>query len=121
MRLHVGLAATVATAVMAIGVSLAGCSGGHSAPGAKPTRSAPQSPPADDLASEVSKEAQTWFCCPPRERDPDVVVPRRDPMVELWTAAAPRGTAPQISLRFLRALQSGDELAAATELSAWGR
>jgi hypothetical protein len=42
-------------------------------------------------------------------------------MVELWTAPAPRGSGPQISLRFLRALQRGDELAAASELSAWGR
>ncbi|HVE95043.1 MAG TPA: hypothetical protein VNB24_08995 [Acidimicrobiales bacterium] len=73
----------------------------------------------------------------PRQAEPRVVVSaplavrtygvrqplgsRDDRLQTLLYADAPRGTGPEIALRFLRALQRGDDIGAARELFVYGR
>jgi hypothetical protein len=81
-------------------------------------------PPVNTRATTLPAPVQT----DPAELDPapgPEQTPYEDPQAralrDSWPATDPRGTMPQIALRFLRALQRGDDLAAERELSSPNR
>ena len=113
--------------VMAVALGLAGC-GDHGE--GRDTRAQQASASATPPAPETQPPATTRRTAdgerpeagPVARTAPErLPVPPRPPLSWLLLAEAPAGTGPEIALRFLRALQAGNDLAAARELSQAGR
>ena len=116
----------LAVAALSMAVAVAGCSTERERAAAvatlAPTVFGPSEPsadlssgtPVDDTAYSGSDEPTStddWFS--PSDDRPV--------LTQIWLADEPSGSGPQIALRFLRALQRHDDLAADRELYSWGR
>lgn len=119
-----------ALAALVAAVLLTGCA--PQAPALRPPRSATGA--ADVLARPVPDEPlPTEEPDPLDPPDPDEAAEERPDLrlddgfegmpllFRIWTASPPRGSGPQIALRFMQALQRGDDYAADRELDQFDR
>ncbi|HEV2889985.1 MAG TPA: hypothetical protein VGX28_06380 [Frankiaceae bacterium] len=105
------------TAVVLAAAAVACTHGNRPTPQAEPTTSAPVQPPVVIVA--VPEPEPTVDV--PAGTDVDLDIGEDKPIDGLAFAPDPTGTGPQIALRFLRALQRRDDIAAASTLTAIGR
>ena len=110
-------------ASLSLTVVLAGCS--DPAPSATATTTQPPqaAPTTDTDVANGGRDTQKSTGLP-TQAPSDIFThpdPEREQLRQLYLADHPTGTGPQIALRFLQALQDGQDLAAAHELYIFGR
>lgn len=129
-RAGVAFASLLAGAALAGGAGLLAAGGSHGSP--HDTSAAPLHAPsapveADPTASPALDADDSWSGLENAETDASVVddiqAPDYDlPVLEqVWLADQPPGTGPQIALRFVKAVQRRDDVAADRELYSFGR
>lgn len=116
-----------AVAGLVIALATTACSRGDDTPEVPPATAAPV-PPAVVVAipdlSDVVTEPTNAPTPSPSPTEDDAVGPRvtgNEALDDLFWVGDPKGTGPQIALRFLRAVQQRDYLAAARELNSRSR
>jgi hypothetical protein len=117
----VRLSLSASVAAMTAVLTLTGCGAGPN-PWSTPTSSAGA---RDHIATALVPLSPEKTAGPTPVAEPGSTAPSlwaELPILEqVWRADPPRGTGPEIALRFLRALQRGDDVAADRELYVFGR
>jgi hypothetical protein len=102
-----------ATAAAVIALALPGCSAGKSAPPPRPSPATAVATAAPVTSGDPHTEKSS------KQPSEEMIEPLR--LTGPWMDGPPRGDATQIALRFVQALQRGDDRAAVRELSLVGR
>jgi len=129
MRTQLATLARTTAMVIALGVTVAAC-GGSPSSNENAQRPAVNASAREPVEVEVLVPDAATCCRTTAEEDmPDAPIDEgiplvdheRTPLQRLFYAPSPKGNGPEIALRFLRALQRRDHLAAAHELFYAGR